>query len=165
MSNSRKTRTAYGYWGTDTDVLCYRDGRQVRVGTTHKMKDPCKPRICRDGMHAAFRPNDIIQSKSQSMTKIYLVRLQGDIINHTVNWKGEKSRCDDKMVGRERLYMGVVTGRDLPERFVKYQGDGVYHFNWHFKGFNDAVRKAFMQKYPEYSKEIESTLNRPKWLM
>lgn len=162
-------KTGYGYWGTNSDQLEYSDGRQVRVGTTHKVKAKEKPNVCHNGMHACFKASDIPTHKHEYVTKIYLVMIQGDLTNKRRRrsvWEGKTlyTSYSDKFAGRERTYLGVVTGRDLPEKYVKYVGNGIYHFKFHKEGFDEAVRKAFIEKYPELKREVEATLTRPDWV-
>ena len=86
--------------------LDYKDGRSVRVGSTHKVKGALE--LCANGLHASVRLIDALKYTPGPV--LYLVEMGGDILTDA-----------DKVCARERKYRASFNAEKLLRKFARKQ--------------------------------------------
>ena len=94
------------YFADNNKKLRYGDGRQIRVGRTHKVKG--KPKLCVHGLHASKKLIDALYYAPGH--HLYLVELSGDF-----------DKCDDKVCATERTYLAHFDSEKLLKEFARKQ--------------------------------------------
>ena len=95
------------YWFSNNDLrLGYGDGRQVKLGRTHKYKGPLE--LCESGLHASTLLIDALRYAPGH--HLWVVELSGDILT------GE-----DKLCASERAYLQHLNCEKLLREFARKQ--------------------------------------------
>ena len=93
----------YYYFSNKDKKLAYDDNREIKIGTTHKIKG--EPVLCNHGLHASKRIIDALSYAPDSI--LWIVELGGKVIH-----------SNDKSVATERTYIGG--GIDISETLRKF---------------------------------------------
>ena len=93
----------YYYFSNKDKKLAYDDNREIKLGTTHKVKG--EPILCEHGLHASKRIIDALDYAPDSV--LWIVELGGKVIH-----------SNDKSVATERTYIGG--GIDISETLRKF---------------------------------------------
>ena len=93
----------YYYFSNKDKKLAYDDNREIKIGTTHKIKG--EPVLCNHGLHASKRIIDALNYAPDSI--LWIVELGGKVIH-----------SNDKSVATERTYIGG--GIDISETLRKF---------------------------------------------
>jgi len=100
------TSGLYFYFSATDRRLRYGDGREIKIGGTHKVKGSVK--LCNHGLHASKRIIDALQYAPGPI--LHLVTLGGKVVHG-----------DDKSVATERTYVASFDATEVLREFARKQ--------------------------------------------
>ena len=99
-----KKSNRLSYWFAASAKLPHGDGREVRIGCTHKVTGRIVP--CRNGLHSSYRPLDALRYAPGCI--LYIIRPGGEIVEE-----------HDKLASSERTYLARLDAKELLRKFAR----------------------------------------------